>query len=384
MDRAWRIGAVSASLLLAGCGGGGIDLDLRDLGNGFDTSQAARAASTEARPEPDSRGVISYPGYQVAIARPGDTIGDVAGRVGLPAADLARYNGIPADAALRRDEVVALPRRVAEPSPATGAIAAGPLRPRGQIDVATIAGSAIDRADAGPSAAAAPVATGTEPVRHRVERGETAFSIARRYGISVASLADWNGLGAAMNVRVGQFLLIPPAKAGARRDTLVTTTAPGTSTPTPVPPSAAEPLPERDETPAEPPAKAADLSTGRSAASDTARLLTPVGGQIIRGYEKRKNDGIDIAAAPGSPVKAADAGTVAAITRNTEQVPIVVIRHADNLLTVYAEVDDVKVAKGDRVSRGQTIAVVRDTEPSYLHFEVREGFESVDPADYLD
>ena len=76
-------------------------------------------------------------------------------------------------------------------------------------------------------------------------------------------------------------------------------------------------------------------------------------------------------------------GTVAAITKNTEGVPIVVIRHADNLLTVYGGIDGVTVAKGATVKRGQSIAKVRTGNPAFVHFEVRQGFDSVDPMKYL-
>jgi len=93
-----------------------------------------------------------------------------------------------------------------------------------------------------------------------------------------------------------------------------------------------------------------------------------------------KNDGIGIGASAGTPVKAADAGTVAAITENTEGQPIIVVRHPDNLLTVYANVDGVRVKKGDAISRGQQIAAVRD---DFVHFEVRKGFDSVDPLPFL-
>jgi len=41
------------------------------------------------------------------------------------------------------------------------------------------------------------------------------------------------------------------------------------------------------------------------------------------------------------------------------------------------------VAKGDKVKRGQTIAVVRAGSPSFLHFEVRNGIDAVDPMPYL-
>jgi murein DD-endopeptidase MepM/ murein hydrolase activator NlpD len=112
-------------------------------------------------------------------------------------------------------------------------------------------------------------------------------------------------------------------------------------------------------------------------------LAMPADGAVIRAYQKGRYDGIGIGAAAGSPVRAAAEGTVAAITRDTEQVPIVVIRHADNLLTVYANVDGITVAKDARVTRGQQIGKVRAGNPPFLHFEVRRGGDSVDPMTML-
>ena len=51
----------------------------------------------------------------------------------------------------------------------------------------------------------------------------------------------------------------------------------------------------------------------------------PVRGDIIREYQKGKNEGIDISANPGSTVKAAASGVVAAITEDTNGVPIIVM-----------------------------------------------------------
>jgi murein DD-endopeptidase MepM/ murein hydrolase activator NlpD len=115
----------------------------------------------------------------------------------------------------------------------------------------------------------------------------------------------------------------------------------------------------------------------------TGQLVRPVNGTIIREYAKGRNEGINIKAAPGTPVKAADAGTVAAITQSADGVPIVVVRHANNLLTVYANVADVSVKKGDTISRGQNIAKLRSGDDAFLHFEVRNGFDSVDPNPFL-
>ncbi|SMX34192.1 peptidoglycan DD-metalloendopeptidase family protein [Actibacterium lipolyticum] len=370
------------------------DIDLRN--NAANTSQAA-LQETAPRPEPDARGIISYPSYQVAVAKRGDTVSDVANRVGLTTEELSRYNGIPMDVTLRKGEILALPKRVDQPTPA----------PSGNIDIATLAGSAIERAGT-TTATPAPVrqAPTAEPIRHKVERGETAYSIARLYNVSVRSLSEWNGLGTELTVREGQYLLIPVAvedKADAAPEVVVAT-LPGAISAVPTPPSAASPLPDEETTPpaaAAAPAPATATTTTAAAAPTpvaaapipspqmvkektvSSRLAFPVDGSIIRGYEKKKNDGIDISAAAGTPVKAAEAGTVAAITRDTDQIPILVLRHEDNLLTVYANIDTIKVEKGDTVKRGETVATVRAGDPSFLHFEVRQGFESVDPMPYL-
>jgi murein DD-endopeptidase MepM/ murein hydrolase activator NlpD len=74
---------------------------------------------------------------------------------------------------------------------------------------------------------------------------------------------------------------------------------------------------------------------------------------------------------------------VAAITQDTDRVPILVIRHADGLLTVYANIANISVARGDRVTRGQAVAEVGGGDPPFLHFEVRRGFEAVDPDRFL-
>lgn len=377
-------------VLVAGCTKP-LDFDLRgNFGNALSTSEAARTA-TAARPAPDARGVISYPGYQVVVARRGDTVQSAAARVGVDANELARFNGIQSGDSLREGEVLALPKRIAEITPA-----AQPAAQPGSVDITTLASGAIDRA--GPSvqtstlppatqtAAAAPAAM--EPIRHKVQRGETAYTVARLYNVPVRGLAEWNGLGPDFAIREGQYLLIPIANQPAPATAAAATTAPGQGSPTPVPPSSTQPLPQEKTTPAAAakaaPTAAPNLGKTQTAASTGGgKMAMPLNGKIIRDYKKGTNEGIDIQAASGSPIVAADAGTVAAITADADQVPIVVVKHAGNLLSVYANVEGITVKKGDTVSRGQTIAKVRSGASNYLHFEVRKGFDSVDPNPYL-
>lgn len=385
---AFRPGSLAAlclgAVVLAGCNGaGGLDWDLRR--RGLSTAEAARGVTAQ-RPPADARGVITYPGYQVAIAQRGESLRQMAARLGVDAGELARQNALAADTVLQGGELVILPGGGAAPAPA--GITATPLAP-------------VPAEPAGP-----------EPRRHTVQRGETVFSIARLYNLPARTIAEWNGLPADMSVREGQVLLIPvpqpisqaaaaaplpvtpPGTPSAARPAApppvapaATTSAPGQGTPTPPPPSAATPLPATNPAPAgqgataaAPPRPVADMAAQRT---EGPRLAMPVQGRVIRAYQRGRNDGIGIGAPAGTEVRAAAAGTVAAITRDTDQVPILVIRHENNLLTVYANIDNIRVERGARVTRGQPIAVVRRGDPPFLHFEVREGYDSVDPMPYL-
>lgn len=356
-----------------------LDYDLRGNLGGFSTTDAALTA-TANRPKPDSRGIITYPNYQVVVARGGDTANSIAQRLGIDGTELARFNGVSPDVRLRRGEILALPRKL-------------PGSSAGTVDIESLAGDAIAAAPATapvestpltPSTPA-PVQPGPEPIRHKVERGETAYTIARLYQVSVTSLAEWNGLGSDFAVREGQYLLIPVASQAppaAASTAAATTTVPGQGSPTPTPPSATQPLPDEQVAPAS--KKDTSTTDVGQASKSTARMALPVQGKIVRPYSKGKNEGIDIAGSPGASVTAAADGSVAAITSDADQVPIIVVRHPDNLLTVYANVGGIKVKKGDKVKRGQKLAELRGGDDAYVHFEVREGFDSVDPSPYLE
>ncbi|MBY6119379.1 peptidoglycan DD-metalloendopeptidase family protein [Mameliella alba] len=378
--------ALALVALLSACSDG-LDFDLRGgIGGGVDTTDAALKATT-ARPEPDDRGIISYPSYQVAVAQRGDTLADVAARIGLPADELGRYNGIRPNDPLRRGEIIALPRRVAEPSPATGATTTGPIRPPSSVDVTTLASNAIDGAPDTSRRSADPQ-TGVEPVRHKVARGETAFTIARLYNVSPRALSEWNGLDRDFAIREGQYLLIPVAKPTQPRSSAPATTPPGSGSPTPVPPSAAAPLPAEtpkprgtaDPTP-KPEEPVADI--GQNKAKAKGSMTMPVSGSIIREYNPGSNPGIDISASPGTPVSAAAAGSVISVSKKTNGSSFIIVRHPDNVNTVYLNVADISVNVGDSVSRGQQIARVAPGEVGFLHFEVRQGLDSADPMSYL-
>ena len=152
--RFWAAASMAA-LTLASCGPNGeytglklenFDPDLRGFGGGgLSTTEAAAAAAP--RPQPDQRGVISYPGYQVALARRGDTVRTVADRLGMTADELGRYNALKPDDLLREGEVIALPRRVDAATvmgsaPQSGAIIGGTIA-AAPIEVTAIASRSL-------------------------------------------------------------------------------------------------------------------------------------------------------------------------------------------------------------------------------------------------
>ncbi len=359
----------------------------------------AAVQPTQARPDPDARGVITYNTYQVIVAREGDDIPAMASRVGLSPDELALHNGLPVAYRPRTGEVLALPRDVG------GTPADNEWSP-------LVASSAIDNAggiSTGPIGTA-PLAPGqpnpfnngqpdtvVDPERHRVQPGETAFSIARRYGVSVTALASWNGLDKDMNVRVNQELLIPIVDQ-QQVAAAAPINAPGTRSEIAPPPSAADPLPENQdidavEAPAppsleQPEPQAAPEPAPQPAPQPQSRFQVPIAGAtILRDYDPNgptRSEGIDYGAPAGTPVVAAGDGEVALISEAVNTLgTIVLIRHSDSLITVYGRISNVSLQKGERVTRGQRIGVVAEGNPPNLHFEVRRGTEHIDPAPFL-
>lgn len=323
-------------------------------------------------PPQNANGVITFPNFKVVVARDGDTITDLAGRVGLEDVVLARYNGLPVNYILRSGDRLALPEGAQVDAVQQG----------WTPDVVT---GALDRLPDGTTPAQPPAPGGTTPVRHQVEPGETAFSIARLYGVSVTALASWNGLGGDLEVTPGRSLLIPTAVQQPAAPE-IEQTEPGNQTSIAAPPSAAAPLPENQEVVVVP--EGPNLAEQRTPAGPTIKMRKPVEGNVIKPYSaapgRSKNEGIDYATAKGASVRAAAAGDVALVSPSVGLGQIILIRHADNLITVYGRLSaDVTVQKGQSVRAGEIIGTVEDGDPPTLHFEIRRGTEAIDPTPYL-
>ncbi len=207
---------------------------------------------------------------------------------------------------------------------------------------------------------------------HRVRHGDTLYSISRSSGVPVQSLARANGLRAPYTLSVGQEILVP----GSAQE------------------SGAVAIQRDTRPPAQDVAEIARTVsyTQPAPAAPSARIFDwPVKGAIIGQYGAgimgRRNDGINIAAPVGTPVRAAADGEV--VYRGSEldgYGNLLLVKHGDGFVTAYAHNDAMLVRKGDLVRQGQVIAKVGQTgaatEPQ-LHFEIRQDLKSVDPLGFL-
>ncbi len=367
--------ALTASML-AGCGS-------------LDSMLASPPAPDPAVPAGSPFGEISNGQYVVA---PGDTVAIVSERTNTPIRTLIDLNGLNPPYALKAGQMLS-------------------LQPRNS---------------------------------YVVQRGDTVSGIAARQGVSISALIQMNNLRAPYTLQIGQSLVLPtsvdaPTAVAAAPQTAalpngpqpkpfvpegataVQTQAGGTILPQPgdgiaaggLPPlqGAPAPAPVPSQSPGEPveiaptqptpptqtaqieppPAKAAPAGDPLPALKPDSPFIWPVDGKVVSRFgpakDNQRNDGINIAAPVGAPVKASAPGVVAYAGNELRGFGnMVLLRHADGWVTAYAHNSSLLVQKGDKVGQGQIIARVGSSgnvDAPQLHFELRKGTKAVDPLKVL-
>jgi len=146
-----------------------------------------------------------------------------------------------------------------------------------------------------------------------------------------------------------------------------------------------------DKTPAQANPVRADPVITASLGQD-GDFIMPVRGRILSGYGPKSNglhnDGLNIAVAVGTPVRAAKGGTVTYAGQELKGYgKLLLIKHDDGYVTAYAHNSRLLVRQGQRVRQGDIVAESGDTgyvDSPQLHFEIRKGRKSVDPALFFD
>lgn len=151
--------------------------------------------------------------------------------------------------------------------------------------------------------------------------------------------------------------------------------------PEPVKPAAPAPAPQPEV------AKAA-LQEPEQTASVSGDFRWPARGRVIAGFGANGgNEGINIAVPEGTPVKAAEAGTVTYAGSEVKGYGnLILIKHDNGYVSAYAHNGSLSVKRGEQVKRGQVIATSGQTgnvTSPQLHFEIRKGATPVDPLKHL-
>jgi murein DD-endopeptidase MepM/ murein hydrolase activator NlpD len=121
----------------------------------------------------------------------------------------------------------------------------------------------------------------------------------------------------------------------------------------------------------------------------SGQLIWPVNGTLTSGFGirwGRMHEGIDIAAPTGTPIRAADSGSVRIAGSSGGYGNYTCIDHGGGLATCYAHQNSIGVSVGQTVAQAQIIGTVGSTGNStgpHLHFEVRVNGQAVDPLGYL-
>ena len=226
---------------------------------------------------------------------------------------------------------------------------------------------------------------------HIVRRGDTLYAISRQYGVDTASLARANRLRSPFTIRVGQRLLLPFGTLQAAPTQVARAQPPKQPQPKSIPPAAARPPVASPSIPGVPRPKPVFRPAPPVPPRDDGGFIWPVNGRVLSSFGAKAsalhNDGLNIAAPMGAPVRAADNGVVAYAGNKIRGFGnMLLIKHAGGLITAYAHADKLLVARGDVVSRGQVVARVGktgDIDAPQLHFEVRQGSQAVDPRKFL-
>jgi len=302
------------------------------------TSYGSEPIYLAAAQAPEPAVTETLPG-QVTVL-PGDTVYAISRRTGATPQSIIALNRLQPPYAIEIGQTIRVPSSAVPPSHYSTTAVAAPAAP-------------VEMRDG----------------QHVVRPGDTLYSISRSTGASVAEIAGANRLRAPYTLSVGETLRIPNARVASVA---------------PAPGHAAETDSDVGEF-------ARSVSYGGEPTKKPSLFDWPVQGAIIGNYglssTGKRNDGVNIAAAPGSEVRAAAGGEVVYAGNELAGFGnLVLIRHPGGWVTAYAHSDALRVKEGDLVKQGQAIATAGQTgnaSTTQVHFELRKGKEPVDPALHL-
>ena len=212
----------------------------------------------------------------------------------------------------------------------------------------------------------------TIPDAYEVRPGDSIYEIAWAFGVDYLDIAKWNKMGEPFRVQPGQVLYLrePSVKTTplSVEETLIVRELPD---PEPLPP----PAPVQADTPRV------------TFTPSSAQWAWPAEGNLVGKYSPSQGrNGIQIAGARGSPVRATSAGEVVYVGEGLRGYgKLIIVKHSGEFLSAYAHNDTIQVAEGQAIQGGQQIATMGSSgaQSTMLHFEIRKDGKPVDPLRYL-
>ena len=210
------------------------------------------------------------------------------------------------------------------------------------------------------------LSTNQRGVYHTVQKGQTLHFIARAYNVNLDRLKRINGVYDPSRLQIGTRLWIPGARQVLNIDSNINKQALAKNK------------------------KKRKRALNKSIKAIKGFLIWPVKGQLTSRFGNRSgrhHDGIDIGARRGTSIVAAAEGKVMfAGWGPTGYGLMIIIKHKNDLTTVYAHNSHIHVHKNQMVKQGRRIASVGSTGRStgpHLHFEVRNDSRPMNPLNYL-
>jgi lipoprotein NlpD len=220
---------------------------------------------------------------------------------------------------------------------------------------------------------------------HVVQKSETLFSLAWRYGWDYKSLASANSIAAPYIIHPGQKLQV-----GHSKSSLISNSNSKSKRLTNTSKSSTRNVASARKSTQKPPKSASSGSKSPKSWNKGAspKWSWPAKGQLIAKFSAKSpaNKGIDIAGRLGESVTAAAAGSVVyAGSGLLGYGNLVIIKHNEQYLSAYAHNKRLLVKESQKVKAGQSIAELGSsgTDKVKLHFEIRRQGKPVDPMLYL-
>jgi lipoprotein NlpD len=249
------------------------------------------------------------------------------------------------------------------------------------------------------------------PESYVVRPHDTLYSVAWRHDLDFRDLAHWNNIGADFRISVGQVLLLGPPRyasiparpppqdssAGASRaqePPQVSKPRPLAPPPANVAPSGVAPSSSVAPPPSAPNGRVNTAPGGTPHGRDSTAVSAAVNGsrqwvwptERIGAPRAVPSGGILLAGRLGQDVRAASAGRVVYAGGGIRGYGnLIIIKHADSLLSAYAHNREMLVHDGQEVATGQVIAHMGETaaHAPILYFEIRQNGKPIDPLPFI-